>query len=86
VLRLPVLLVVGVRLGCLSHARLCALAIRARGLTMAAWVATRIDPAMPSADDNVRWLAHELGMAAIADVRTVDSASISQDALSTLGL
>ena len=42
---LPVLLVVGVRLGCLNHARLSALAIRARGLVLAGWVANRIDPA-----------------------------------------
>ena len=59
-LRLPVLLVVGVRLGCLNHARLSALAIGARGLTLAGWIAARVDPAMPRADDSVRWLAREL--------------------------
>ena len=52
-LRLPVLLVVGMRLGCLNHALLTADAIAARGLTLAGWVANRIDPAMVRADDNV---------------------------------
>ena len=43
-LDLPVLLVVGVRLGCLSHARLSARAIAEDGLRLAGWVANRIDP------------------------------------------
>ena len=45
-LALPVLLVVGIRLGCLNHALLSALAIAARGLRLAGWVANRIDPEM----------------------------------------
>ncbi|WJF90286.1 dethiobiotin synthase [Paraburkholderia bonniea] len=55
-LNLPVVLVVGVRLGCISHALLSAEAIAARGLTLAGWVANRIDPAMPCAADNVATL------------------------------
>jgi len=46
-LGLPVLLVVGLRLGCLSHALLTAAAIRASGLPLAGWVANPIDPAFP---------------------------------------
>ena len=53
-LGLPVLLVVGIRLGCLNHALLTAQAIRARGLELAGWVANRIDPAMPEADGERR--------------------------------
>ena len=45
-LALPVLLVVGIRLGCLNHALLSALAISARGLRLAGWVANRIDAEM----------------------------------------
>lgn len=44
-LGLPVLLVVGLRLGCLNHALLTAQAIRASGLPLAGWVANAIDPA-----------------------------------------
>ncbi|MBB3229471.1 dethiobiotin synthase [Halomonas stenophila] len=43
-LALPVILVVGLRLGCLSHARLTAEAVRADGLRLAGWVGNLIDP------------------------------------------
>lgn len=49
----PVVMVVGMRLGCLNHALLTAEAIRADGLTLAGWVANRIDPDMVCADDNL---------------------------------
>lgn len=45
-LRVPVILVVGVRLGCLNHALLTAEAIRHDGLLLAGWVANQVDPAM----------------------------------------
>jgi dethiobiotin synthetase len=50
-LGLPVLLVVGIRLGCLNHALLSAEAIRASGQPLAGWVANRIDPDFADADD-----------------------------------
>jgi dethiobiotin synthetase len=53
-LALPVVLVVGMRLGCLNHALLTAEAIAARGLTLAGWIANHIDRDMEAADDNVR--------------------------------
>ena len=52
-LALPVVLVVGLRLGCLNHTLLTLEAIHARGLTLAGWVANHIDAAMPHADANV---------------------------------
>ncbi|GAB3380647.1 dethiobiotin synthase [Lysobacter fragariae] len=51
-LRLPVVLVVGLRLGCISHARLTARAIAADGVSLAGWIANDIDPAMARRDDN----------------------------------
>mgnify|MGYP003575318039 CR=1 FL=1 len=67
-LGLPVVLVVGLRLGCLNHALLTAEAVQARGLRLAGWVANRIDPALAGADDNIAYLARRLGMAPWADV------------------
>jgi dethiobiotin synthetase len=67
-LRLPVLLVVGVRLGCLNHALLTADAIASRGLALAGWVANRIDPAMLRADDNVDELRSLIPAPLVADV------------------
>jgi dethiobiotin synthetase len=55
-LGLPVVLVVGLRLGCLNHALLTAGAIRARGLTLAGWVANHVDPAMLAQEDNIAFL------------------------------
>lgn len=55
-LRFPVVLVVGMRLGCLNHALLTAEAICARGLTIAGWVANHIDALMERADANVATL------------------------------
>lgn len=51
-LDLPVVLVVGLRLGCINHARLTARAIHADGVRLAGWIANDIDPAMARADDN----------------------------------
>lgn len=59
-LRLPVLLVVGLRLGCINHAILSARAIAADGLELAGWIASAIDPDMQRADDNMALLAARL--------------------------
>lgn len=59
-LNLPVILVVGMRLGCLNHALLTAQAIRLAGLPLAGWVANGIDPQMPAAAENVATLEQGL--------------------------
>ncbi len=56
-LGLPVVLTVGLRLGCINHALLTQEAILARGLVLAGWVANRIDPAMAACDENLATLA-----------------------------
>ncbi len=55
-LNIPVVLVVGLRLGCLNHALLTAEAIAARGLTLAGWVANQVDPMMRYVNDNIDML------------------------------
>lgn len=55
-LQLPVILVVGMRLGCLNHAMLTAEAIRRDGLDLAGWVANHIDPEMGFPEENVNTL------------------------------
>ena len=62
-LKLPVVLVVGMRLGCISHALLTAEAIAARGLTLAGWVANRIDPDMTFPDENIASIRAHLAQA-----------------------
>jgi dethiobiotin synthetase len=60
-LRLPVVLVVGMRLGCLNHALLTARAIEGSGLPFAGWIANHVDPSMAAADENVAALKARLG-------------------------
>jgi dethiobiotin synthetase len=66
-LGLPVVLVVGLRLGCLNHAVLTRDAIAARGLVLAGWVVNRLDPAMPEQSANVDHLQARLRAPLLAD-------------------
>ena len=59
-LALPVILVVGLRLGCLNHALLTQEAIAARGLRLAGWVANQIDPQMSGVEENIATLTARL--------------------------
>lgn len=59
-LKLPVIMVVGLKLGCISHALLTAEAVRARGLVLAGWIANRIDPDMAFSDGNIETLENWL--------------------------
>ncbi len=70
-LALPVILVVGMRLGCLNHALLSHESIAARGVNFAGWVANGIDPAMDRAAENHATLCARLGepLAVIAPLR-----------------
>lgn len=67
-LGLPVVLVVGLRLGCLNHALLTQEAIRSRGLRLAGWVVNHIDPGMQAQDDNVATLRQRLAAPLLADI------------------
>ena len=67
-LGLPVLLVVGLRLGCLNHALLTAEAIRARGLTLAGWVANHVDASMLAQEDNIAFLRQKLQAPLLATI------------------
>lgn len=59
-LRMPVLLVVGLRLGCLNHALLSARAIAADGAHLAGWIASHVDPAMERVEDNIAMLRERM--------------------------
>ena len=59
-LGMDVLLVVGLRLGCLNHALLTAEAIAARGLMLAGWIGNVLDPGFSRCDENIATLAARL--------------------------
>jgi len=60
-LALPVILVVGMRLGCINHALLTAEAIRARGLILTGWVANQVQADMAFLPENIAALQERLG-------------------------
>ena len=57
-LNLKIILVVGMRLGCLNHALLTAEAIARDGLHLAGWVANQLDDDMLVVEENLATLAH----------------------------
>ncbi|HEX4910432.1 MAG TPA: dethiobiotin synthase [Permianibacter sp.] len=67
-LQLPVILVVGMRLGCINHALLSAEAIRARGLRLAGWVANSPQPTMNRFAENLGYLREHLPAPLLAEI------------------
>ena len=59
-LKLPVILVVGLRLGCINHTLLSARAIADEGCKLVGWIGNRIDPDMARIDDNIATLSAKL--------------------------
>lgn len=74
-LKLPVILVVGVRLGCINHALLSAEAIARDGLQLAGWVANVIEPRTSRLEENLASLAERLPAPCLGRVPRLKQAS-----------
>ena len=89
-LDLPVILVVGVRLGCINHALLTAEAIARDGLRLVGWVANVLDPQTSRLDDNLRTLTERLVAPCLGRVprlQQADAAAVARHLnISLLGL
>ncbi|HBC56241.1 MAG TPA: dethiobiotin synthase [Gammaproteobacteria bacterium] len=70
---LPVILVVGLRLGCINHALLTAESITAAGVPVAGWVANRIDPRMENWQENIETIRDRLVAPMLGNVPYLDS-------------
>jgi dethiobiotin synthetase len=77
-LNLPVIMVVGVRLGCINHALMTAGSIKAAGLNLIGWVSNRIDPNMPALEENIATLKAMIKAPCIADVDWNKAPNFSQ--------
>jgi dethiobiotin synthetase len=80
-LRLPVVLVVGMRLGCLNHALLTERAIMESGLPFAGWIANHVDPDMAAPDENVAALEQRFAAPLLGRLpyqRTPDPAALAR--------
>ena len=72
-LQLPVILVVGMRLGCISHALLTVESICATGLPLAGWVANQIQPEMSRLEENIATLQQRIDAPLLGHVPYLES-------------
>jgi dethiobiotin synthetase len=79
-LNLPVILVVGMRLGCISHALLTVEAIVARNLVLAGWVANTADPDMRFFEENIEALAARIPAPLLGVVPRLEQATAANAA------
>jgi dethiobiotin synthetase len=70
-LNIPIILVVGIKLGCINHALLTVEAIKARGLRLHGWVANHIDPNMAMQQENIETIAAQLKLAPMFEAKWV---------------
>ena len=75
-LNMPVILVVGMRLGCLNHAILSAEMIRRDGGALAGWIGVQLEPDMPVYEENVRSLAEHLNAVHLGQISHTKSLSV----------
>jgi dethiobiotin synthetase len=73
-LDIPIILVVGMRLGCINHALLTVEAVKTRGLTLAGWVANQVDPDMPMFAENLTSLQQRIAAPCLSVVRWQENA------------
>ncbi|MCE9678941.1 dethiobiotin synthase [Shewanella sp. AS1] len=77
-LELPVILVVGLKLGALNHAVLTQEALLADGLEIAGWVANRVDPKMSVPEENLQSLHEMMSSPCLGVVPYLDSPDVAQ--------
>jgi len=80
-LELPVILVVGLRLGCISHTLLTAEAVRARGLSLAGWISNQVDATMACVQENIAALRARLDaplLGSVPHLATPDAARVAE--------
>ena len=84
-LGMDVILVVGLRLGCLNHALLTVEAIAARGLSLAGWVGNRVDPAFARPDANVGTLRSRIAAPCLGIVPWMEKPDVAAAAIHLAG-
>lgn len=67
-LALPVIVVVGIRLGCINHALLTINSVRQTGIPIAGWIANRCEPQADAIDDNIKSIQQRVPEPMLADI------------------
>lgn len=63
-----VILIVGIKLGCLNHALLTLTALKQRNINVIGWIANCIDDSMPYATENIEYLKNSLDIPCLAEI------------------
>lgn len=66
--KLPVIVVIGIRLGCLNHAMLTIESIKNEGLEVLGWVANTVDPSFEFYEENIQFLEHHISAPKLAEI------------------
>lgn len=77
-LAIPVVLVVGIKLGCISHTLLTVEAIERAGISIVGWVANHVTPAMQVAQENSDYLRKSLSIPCLGEVPYLPNHSVSE--------
>lgn len=81
ILDLPIILVVGMRLGCLNHAILTCEALERSGCRILGWVANHVDPEFSCVQENIRTLTAKLSiplLGVVPPLKTLDAKMIAR--------
>ena len=80
-LQLPVILVVGLRLGCINHALLSAAGIRQSGARLLGWIGNQVEPAMAAREGNLRTLREMIAAPCLGVVPWMESPTAAEVAV-----
>ena len=83
-LDLPVILVVGLRLGCLNHARLSEFAVQRSGVRLGGWIASQVDPHMACVEENLQTLRDKLHSPCLGVLPWQQAAELDAESLRAL--
>ena len=67
-LNIPIIVVVGIKLGCINHAQLTVEAIKARNCRLEGWIPNKIDQTMPYCEENIVSIAKKLDLIVKIDI------------------
>lgn len=77
-LQAEVILVVGVRLGCINHTLLTVAAIEQAGCRLVGWVANHIEPSMPEASNNIKSIEERLKAPLLASIPYLTDINVAE--------
>jgi dethiobiotin synthetase len=85
-LNMPAIMVVGMRLGCLNHALLTAVAMREAGVHLAGWIANSAEPEMVALEENLQTLRARLSAPLLGTIPFKGAGCTAEDIIDYLDI